>query len=73
MLYFEQEHYDVALACSLLARNRFEEVQALKRHVVEKQIDFLRTTVGKKRFDALNARVEPDALRIVERILHEEK
>lgn len=73
MLFFEQEHYDVALACYLLARKRFEEVQALKRRVVERQIGFLRTKVGKKRFDALLARVEPDVLRIVERILHEEE
>ncbi len=73
MLPFEQDHYDVALACFLLARNRLEEVQSLKRHIVERQIDILRTKMGKKRFDALLARVEPDVLRIVEQESHEEK
>ena len=73
MLSFEQEHHDVALACFLLARNRLEEVQSLKRHIVERQIDILRTKIGKKRFDALLARVEPDVLRIVEQESHEEK
>ncbi len=65
MLSFEQKHYDVALACFLLARYRLEEVQSLKRHIVERQIDILCTKMGKKRFDALIARVEPDMLRIV--------
>lgn len=73
MLSFEQEHHDVALACFLLASNRLEEVQSLKRHIVERQIAILRTKMGKKRFDALLARIEPNALRIVEQESHEEK
>jgi len=73
ILYFEQEQYDVALACFLLARDRLEVVQALKRHVVERQIGILCTKVGKKRFETLLARVEPDVLRMVEQVLHEEK
>jgi len=65
MLSFDQEHYDVALAYFLLARYRLEKVQSLKRHIVERQIDILCTKMGKKRFDALISRVEPDMLRIV--------
>ena len=73
MLYFEQEFYDNALAYFLLARNRFEEVQTPHQDVIEKQLGILRIKMGKKRFDASLASIKPDALRIVEQVLHKEK
>ena len=70
-LYFQQSHYDVALACFLLARGIYEEVQSPHRDDEQGWIDGLREKVGGKQFAALLAQVEPQALQIVERALRE--
>jgi len=70
-LYFEQSHYDVALASFLLARDIFDEVQSPNRDSVQSWIDGLREEIGEEQFTTLLAQVEPQALQIVERALHE--
>jgi len=70
-LYFEQDHYDVALPSLLLARDIFEEVQSPNRDGVQSWIDDLRKKVGEEQFTTLLAQVEPQASQIVERALHE--
>ena len=71
MLYFEQGHYDVALAFFLSARDIFEEVQSPNRDGVQSWIDGMRGEIGKEQFTTLLAQVEPQASQIVERALHE--
>ncbi len=70
-LYFEQGHYDVALASFLLARGIFGEVQSPNRDSVQSWIDDLREEIGEEQFTTLLAQVEPQALQIVERALQE--
>jgi len=69
-LYFEQGHYDVALASLLLARSIFEEVQSPRRDSVQNWIDSLREEIGEEQFTTLLAQVGPQALQIVEQALH---
>jgi tetratricopeptide (TPR) repeat protein len=73
LLSFEQEDYDTALACFLIARKYLEEVQSSKQREVERHIDILRAKIGEKRFDALLARVKPTMLRIIAQEAHREK
>ncbi|HEV2581680.1 MAG TPA: tetratricopeptide repeat protein [Ktedonobacteraceae bacterium] len=64
-------HCDVALACFLLARSIFEEVQSPNRDEVQEWIDKLLSKVGDEQYNALLARVEPRAGEIVEQALRE--
>jgi tetratricopeptide (TPR) repeat protein len=68
-LYFEQGHYDVALACFLLARGILEEVLSPHRDDEQSWIDDLRRRVGEKQFATLLARVEVQAQQVVEQEL----
>src|SRR6266581_325734 len=70
-LYFEQGHYDVALASFLLARGIFEEVQSPNRDSVQSWTDDLREEIGEEQFATLLDQVEPKASQIVEQALRE--
>ncbi len=70
-LYFKQSRYEVSLACLLLARNIFEEVQSPNHDKVQEWIDGLQEKVGKKQFADLLSQVEPQTHQIVEKTLHE--
>ena len=70
-LYFKQNRYDVSLACFLLSRNIFEEVQSPNRDKVQKRIDGLHQKVGEEQFATMLSQVEPQAQQIVEQALHE--
>ncbi len=69
--YFDQGRYNVALACFLLARNIFEEVQSPNRDEIQGWIDDLNQKVGEAQFVTLLSQVEPQAQQIVEQTLHE--
>jgi tetratricopeptide (TPR) repeat protein len=71
VLYFKQTRYNVALACILLARGIFEEIQSPDRDKVQGWIDDLHQKVGRKRFATLLSQVEPQAQQIVEQALRE--
>jgi tetratricopeptide (TPR) repeat protein len=71
IFYFRQHRYDVALACFLLTRNIFDEVQAPNRAKVQTYLDKLCEELGEERFVALLARVEAQAHQIVEQALCE--
>ena len=70
-LYFEQGRYNVALACFLLARSIFEEIQSPNRDKVQEWIDGLQEKVGEAQFATLLSQVEPQAHQIVEQALQE--
>ncbi|HEV2583038.1 MAG TPA: tetratricopeptide repeat protein, partial [Ktedonobacteraceae bacterium] len=70
-IYREQENYDKALACFLLARGIFEELQSPHRDDEQGWIDGLRKKVGEEQYSALLAQVEPRAREIVEQALRE--
>jgi len=70
-LYFEQNHYDVALAFFLSAKGIYEEVQSPHRDSAQSWIDRLREKIGEEQFATLLAQVEPRASQIVERALRE--
>ncbi len=70
-LYFEPNHYDVALAFFLSARKILEEVQSPDRDDEQSWIDGLREEIGEEQFTTLLAQVEPQASQIVERALQE--
>lgn len=72
ILYFQQRRYDVALACFLIAKSIFEEMQGPERENIRMAIDNLRGTVGKQYFEGLFEQVEPQAQHIVEQALGEE-
>jgi tetratricopeptide (TPR) repeat protein len=67
--YFKQTRYNVALACFLLAKGIFEEVQSPSRDKVQGRIDGLHQKVGEAQFATLLAQVEPQAQQIVEQAL----
>ena len=68
-LYFEQSRYEVALACFLVAKRIFEDLQSPGQVEVQKWIDNLSRQVGEQRFDALLKEVESRALQILEQAL----
>ncbi len=70
-LYFERNHYDVALTFFLSARKILEEVQSPHRDGVQSWIDGLHKEIGEKQFTTLLAQVEPQASQIVEQAIHE--
>ena len=71
--YFEQNHYDVALASFLLAKSILEEVQHPDRDETQRLIDKLHAKIGDEQFTALLAQVEPRAQQIVEQALREDR
>ena len=58
MFYFEQGAYDVGLACLLLAKGIFEEIQRPERAEIQQWLDTIREKMGEKQFDTLLTRVE---------------
>src|SRR6266568_1730676 len=72
MLYFEQEHFDIALACFLLAKNLYLEAQSPRLTDVQQWIGDLHKKVGEEGFTVLLAQVEPRAFEIVEKALSED-
>jgi tetratricopeptide (TPR) repeat protein len=70
-LYSSQDRNDAALACFLLARDIYQEVLSPNREKVQTWIDDLRKKAGEEEFTALLAKVEPQALLIVEQALRE--
>jgi len=68
-LYFKRNRYNVALACFLIARGIFEEVQNPNREKVQNSIDDLHEEVGEKWFAELLGQVELQAYQIVEQVL----
>lgn len=66
VIYFERKSYDVALACFLLAKCIFQEVESPDVASVESWITSLRTGVGEQQFAWLLAEVEPRAGQVVE-------
>lgn len=70
-LYFKQNHYNVALAFSLLAKDLFEEIQTPDRDKVQEWIDSLHSRVGEEYFTTLLFQVEPQAHQIVEQALRD--
>jgi tetratricopeptide (TPR) repeat protein len=71
MLYLDQVRNDVALACFLLAKSIFVELNGPERGEAQKQIDDLHAKVGEKEFAVMLAQVEPQTRQIVERGLNE--
>ncbi len=70
-IYFDQHRYDVALACFLLARSIFEQVQSPDVDDEVQWIAYLRQQIGEEQFAALLAEVEPRAEQVVEEALRE--
>jgi tetratricopeptide (TPR) repeat protein len=68
ILYLKQHSYDVASAAFVLAQNIFQVEYPSSRELteVQRQIDFLLKEVGDEKFDALLARVKPQAFQIVQ-------
>jgi len=60
--------YRIALACFLLAKTLFEQVQSPNSNVARGQIDYLRQKVGDNKFAILLREVEPQAYQIVEQM-----
>lgn len=71
LLYFWRNDYNVSLACFLLAKEIFEEIQSPDRNDVQGLIDDLHAKVGEQQFAVLLAQVEPLAYQIVEQALRE--
>ena len=67
----EREQYDVALACFLLARNIFDEVQSPNRSVPQRSIEACARRMGETAFAALLIQVELQARHMVEQALRE--
>lgn len=70
-LYFEQDIYNTALACLLLAKDIFKEAQSPRRDGIQQWINDLQEEVGEDQFTALLSQVEPQARQIVEQALRE--
>jgi tetratricopeptide (TPR) repeat protein/transcriptional regulator with XRE-family HTH domain len=68
-LYLKQCHYEAALACLLLAKRIFQEVQSTNLHSTQKWLDTLQETLGEERFLSLVTCVEPQAFQVVEQAL----
>jgi tetratricopeptide (TPR) repeat protein len=71
VLCFRQGCYDVALACFLLAKSIFEEVQNPSGDEIQELVDGLVREVGEEQFAALSTRVMPRAREIVEQAFSE--
>lgn len=62
---------DIALACFLLARNIFEEVESPSRDEVQRRIDDLRNKIGEKQYRVLLSQVEPRSREIVDQMMRD--
>ena len=69
-LFLDQQHYEVALASLLLAKNILNEIQSSYYDESQRGIDTLRKVVGEEEFAILLAKVEPQAQNIVEQGLN---
>lgn len=69
VLFLEKAHYHVALACFLLARKIFEEIQSPHRDEVQKRMDDLRGNVGDEQYSIMLKKVASRAPQIVEQAL----
>jgi hypothetical protein len=69
MLFLEKAHYHVALACFLLAKKIFEEIQSPHRDEVQKCMDDLRGNVGDEQYSTMLKKVASQAPQIVEQAL----
>lgn len=69
MLTIEQKQYELSLACFLIARTRFEEVQSPDINIPQDYMDTMRQELGEEQFSALLAKVEPLAENIIEQDL----
>ncbi len=70
-LYLDLGAYENMLAFFLLAKAILEEIQSPYRTRAERRIDLLREKIGKQPFDALIAKVQPEAPHIVEKALQD--
>ncbi len=68
---FDQQRYNVALACYLLAKEIYKQVQSPSADSVERWIAKLRDRIGEQQFAALLAQVEHHEEQIVEDALRE--
>lgn len=69
MLTLDQKRYELSLACFLLARTRFEEVQSPDIAITQDCMDSMRQTLRDDQFSALLDKVEPIAEHIIEQDL----
>ena len=72
LLYFKQYHYDVALACFLLASNILDELHSPYLMETQRSLKILREAMGNDEFTELATQVEPQAQQIIEQALREE-
>jgi len=70
VLYFKQGRYEVALACFLLAKNIFDELQNPLNDETQTWIEQIHKELGEQ-FTTLLATVEPQAQKIVDQALHD--
>jgi len=70
-LYLEQTRYDVALACFLLAKEIFIEIQSSGLDGTKNYIQKLHEEVGDELFATLLSQIEPQAPQAVDQALHE--
>lgn len=71
-LYLEQNRNDVALACFLVARDIFGELQSPENGRIPEWItDELRSRIGEQQFETLLAEIEPRALQLLKQALPE--
>jgi tetratricopeptide (TPR) repeat protein/transcriptional regulator with XRE-family HTH domain len=68
-VYFKRQYYDVALACFLLARKIFKEVQSTRYEGAQWWIETLQKTIGAHAFAELQTQVANRANQIVEQAL----
>jgi tetratricopeptide (TPR) repeat protein len=71
MLALAERRYEVALAALLLTQRTLDELQSPYRAGTQERIDDLRQALGEEQFAALRARVEPQALQVVNRAVQE--
>ncbi len=71
ILALSERRYEIALAALLLAQRTLDTLQSPYRAGTQERIDDLRQAVGDEQFAALRARVEPQALQVVNRAVQE--
>ena len=67
----EQERYDLALACFLLAKSIFKEARSPDHELPRYSMEQLALKVGEQRYSSLLTQVETEASQIVEQALAE--
>src|SRR5207248_4928377 len=68
-LFLEENCYDTALACLLLAKEVFDKIQSPDHVTIQAEIDALHEKIGDERFSSLLASVEPQAQQIADQAL----